>query len=243
MPPAPVVPPGFEREPYECRLQFHRPLRGVRVIPPEMIPSGPSAKPSTAATRDDRPAPAPPSVPQPKPVPPSAPATAPPVPPTDFWQTDAGRELKADRERIESLLGRISGAVAELKQDRKSRLQEWQRAAVELALTIATRLLHERVVAEDFPVDAKLRDMIAQLGEDVPVSVRLNPADLQLLKNRLGGAPLSPERDDPRFVADPALDRGAVQVEGRESMLLSDVSRELEELRDELLRSLNNARS
>jgi flagellar biosynthesis/type III secretory pathway protein FliH len=209
-----------------------------------MIPSAPSATPAPPATRDDRPAPAPPA--PPRPVPPPAPVAAAPAPvpaPTDFWQTDAGRELKADRERIEAVLGRISGAVAELHKDRRDRLQEWQRAAVELALTIAARLLHERVAAEEFPVDAKVRDMIAQLGEDVPVSVRLNPADLKLLRDRLGGAPLSPDQDDPRFVADPTLDRGAVQVEGRESMLLSDVSRELEEIRDELLRSLGNARS
>jgi flagellar biosynthesis/type III secretory pathway protein FliH len=133
--------------------------------------------------------------------------------------------------------------VAELRQDRTSRIQEWQKAAVELALTIAARLLHARVEANDFPVDAKVRDMIAQLGEDVPVSVRLNPADLQLLKDRLGGEPLTPDRDDPRLVPDPALGRGSVQVEGRESMLLSGVARELEEIRDDLLRSLGNARS
>jgi flagellar biosynthesis/type III secretory pathway protein FliH len=163
--------------------------------------------------------------------------------PTDFWQTDAGRELAADRQRIETVLGQISAAVAGLHQDRKGRLEEWQKAAVELALTIAARLLHERVTAESFPVDAKIRDMIAQLGEDVPVSVRLNPADLKLLKDRLGDAPLFPDRDDPRFVGDQTLDRGAVQVEGRESMLLSDVARELEEIRDDLLRSLGNARS
>jgi flagellar biosynthesis/type III secretory pathway protein FliH len=150
--------------------------------------------------------------------------------------------MKADREHLESVLGQVRAAVDELRQDRESRLQEWQRAAIELAMTIAARLLHDRIVSGDFPIDAKVRDMIAQLGEDVPVSVRLNPADLELLKNRLGSEPLSPNRDDPRFVPDPALNRGACQVEGRESMLLSDVSRELQEIRDDLLRSLNNAR-
>jgi flagellar biosynthesis/type III secretory pathway protein FliH len=122
------------------------------------------------------------------------------------------------------------------------RIEELQRAAVELATTIASRLLHERVVAGDFPIDAKVRDMIAQLGEDVPVAVRLNPADLELLKSRLGGEPLSADRDDPRLVADPALTRGGCQVEGRESMLMSDVTRELQEIRDDLLRRLTDAR-
>jgi flagellar biosynthesis/type III secretory pathway protein FliH len=104
-------------------------------------------------------------------------------------------------------------------------------------------LLHERVVSDAFPVDTKVRDMIAQLGEDVPVTVRLNPADLQLLKKRLGDQPLLTDRADPRFVPDPAINRGGCQVEGRESMLLSDVARELQEIRDDLLRSLDHAGS
>ncbi len=242
MPKAPAAPPGFERKPYECRLTFHRPLRGVHAVPPDSLPASQPPKPSPAAPHD-QPAPPPPPAPPAPAVAQADPAPAAPPAPTDFWQTDAGREQAADRAHIEAVLGRMTAAVAELRQDRTSRIQEWQKAAVELALTIAARLLHTRVEANDFPVDAKVRDMIAQLGEDVPVSVRLNPADLQLLKDRLGGEPLTPDRDDPRLVPDPALGRGSVQVEGRESMLLSGVARELEEIRDDLLRSLGNARS
>ena len=124
-----------------------------------------------------------------------------------------------------------------------ARLAEWQRAAIELAMTIATRLLHERVLSGDFPMESKVRDMIAQLGDDPAVTVRLHPADLQLLKSRMRGGPLIPDQEDPKFLPDPALGRGECRVEGQESMLLSEVSRELQEIRDELLRSLGNARS
>jgi flagellar biosynthesis/type III secretory pathway protein FliH len=96
------------------------------------------------------------------------------------------------------------------------------------------------VTAGEFPIDAKVRDMLAQLGDDEPVAVRLNPADLQLLKQRLAGDPLLSDRADPRFVADDELARGACRVEGRESMLVSD---ELEDIREDLLRSLGNAGS
>jgi len=153
------------------------------------------------------------------------------------------RELTLDRERIESVLREVRSDIAAIRQDRDARLEQLQRIAVELALTIATRVLHQRIEAEDFPIDAKVRDMITQLGDDVPVAVRLNPADLELLKSRLGDQPLTADRDDPRFIADESLNRGARRVEGRESMLLSDVARELQEIRDELLRSLGNARS
>jgi flagellar biosynthesis/type III secretory pathway protein FliH len=153
------------------------------------------------------------------------------------------RELKADRARIEEILGKLQAAAMELRKDQTERLREWQRAAVELAMTVATRLLHERVISGDFPMEAKVRDMVAQLEEDVPVAIRLNPADLQLLESRLGGESLLAGHDETRLIADTTLARGECRVEGKEAMLLSDVGRELQEIRDELLRSLAHARS
>jgi len=231
---APVTPLGFDRLPFECRLRFHRPLKGIEVVPADSIATAPRTTPP--ATRPE-------PKPTPTPVPPPAPAPVPePAPAVDFSQTDIARELAADRERIEAVLAEIRGDIASLRMERATKIEDLQRVAIELALTIASRLLHERVVAGDFPMDAKVRDMIAQLGDDVAVSVRLNPTDLELLKGRLGEEPLSQDRDDPRLIPDPTLNRGACQVDGRESMLLSDVSRELQDIREDLLGSLTNAR-
>jgi flagellar biosynthesis/type III secretory pathway protein FliH len=232
---APITPPGFDRLPFECRLRFHRPLKGVEVVPADATPT--AMRPAPPVAR-----PEPPSAP-PKPAPAPAPTSTPAaVPATDASQVEIARQLKADRERIEAVLAEIQSDVASLRKERAARVGELQRVAIELALTIASRLLHERVVSGDFPIDAKVSDMISQLGEDAVVSVHLNPADLELLKDRLGDEPLSPDRDNPRFVPDATLARGACQVEGRESMLLSDVSRDLQEIREDLLRSLDNAR-
>jgi flagellar biosynthesis/type III secretory pathway protein FliH len=232
---APITPPGFDRLPFECRLRFHRPLKGVELVPADAIST--SARPTPPAARHE-------PTPPPKPAPAPAPATAQAAPPApDASQAEITRQLQADRDRIEAVLAEIQSDVASLRKERAARVGELQRVAIELALTIASRLLHERVVSGDFPIDAKVSDMIAQIGEDAVVSVHLNPADLELLKDRLGGEPLSPDRDNPKFVPDASLARGACQVEGRESMLLSDVSRDLQEIREDLLRSLDNARS
>lgn len=230
---APVTPLGFDRLPFECRLRFHRPLKGIEVVPADSIATAPRNTPPAARPE-----------PKPAPVPPPAPAPVPePAPAADLSRTEIARERSADRERIEAVLAEIRGDIASLRKERAAKIEDLQRVAIELALTIASRLLHERVVSGDFPMDAKVRDMIAQLGDDVAVSVRLNPTDLELLKDRLGGEPLSQDRDDPRLTPDPTLNRGACQVDGRESMLLSDVSRELQDIRDDLLRSLDtNAR-
>lgn len=230
---APVTPAGVNRLPFECRLRFHRPLKGVEVVPADSIVTAP--KPTLPQTRTE---------PKPAPLPPPAPAPVPaPAPAVDFSQTELARELAADRERIEAVLAEMRSDVAALRMERAAKIEDLQRVAIELAVAISSRLLHERVAADDLPMDTKVRDMIAQLGDDVAVSVRLNPLDLQLLKVRMGDEPLSHDRDDPRFIPDPALNRGECQVEGRESMLLSEVTRELHEIRDDLLGSLTNARS
>lgn len=158
-------------------------------------------------------------------------------------QVDFQSELAADRERIESLLGQVRTSIDGLRADQSARLQQLQKVAVELALTIATRLLHERVQSGEFQMETKVRDMIAQMGDEAPAVVHLNPIDLALLESRLEGAPLLPGKDDPRIVPDASLARGDCRVEGREGMLLSDLTRELQEIRDDLLRSLAHART
>jgi flagellar biosynthesis/type III secretory pathway protein FliH len=169
------------------------------------------------------------------------------VPPkaADFLPPDLEAELNADRERIETILKEVSEVVKSLREEHDLRLQQWQRAAVEMAMTTAARLLHERIVSGDFPIDAKVRDMVAQLGEDEPVVVRLNPLDLELLKSRMERAsdePLFTGPGAPRFIGDSTLSRGECHVEGHDSMLLSDITRELQDIREDLLRRIENAR-
>ncbi len=221
----PVAYRGSNPGSHEFRVRFVRPLRRAHLVIAEE-----PAPVLVAAT--STPTPPPPASAQPS-----------PTRPIDFWKTDAGREIQTDRERIETVLSNVTTVVENIRTERGERLLEWQRAAIELALTITTRVLHEQVESGEFPIEAKVRDMIGQLGEDPAVTIRLNPDDLALLSKRLGGKPLSPDRDDPRFVPDSTLGRGDCQVENRESMLLSDITRELEEIRDDLLRSLKNARS
>ena len=225
----PVARRGSHPGSHEFRVRFSRRLRSARIV--------------SAAEMAPPPAPVPVPPPPAAVSPPPAPPAPPTPPPSGFVQSEAAKELREDRERIDAVLGAMKSAADTLRADRADRLREWQHAAIELALTIATRVLHERIESDSFAIDDKLRDMIDQIGDDAAVTVRLNPADLALLNARLGGRPLVPYRGDPRFVADANLGRGDCQVEGRESMLLSDVTRELAEIRDELLRSLKNARS
>jgi hypothetical protein len=224
--------PRMNKPPFECRVRFTDRLFDAVLVSP--------AAPLPPLRRKPAPTPA-----APPPTVAHAPATAPnpPADPADFWKSDIARELSADRERIDAALTRLQDATAGLRADQTERLQMWQKAAVELAVAMATRLLHDRVEAGDFPVEAKVRDMVAELGGDDAATVHLNPADLALLESRLGGEPLLPGQDDPRLVADSTLGRGDCRIEVKEAFLVSELTRELQELRDDLLRRLGHARS
>ncbi len=220
---------GTSVAPVVTRIRFPAPLRQVRWI---------SSLPAATATTTRGEAPVPPPV---APPPPHRPAEPPEASATETATPEDTEQSAVDRHYIETALQQIQTALRQLREEQNTRIEQWQRAAIELATTMATRLVHERITANDFPIDAKIRDMIAQLTDDVPVVVRLNPADWELLQSRLqhpGNDDLLRGPDAPRFVADPTLDRGECHLEGRESMLLSQITRELQDIRDELLRSL-----
>ncbi|WP_168218740.1 FliH/SctL family protein [Limnoglobus roseus] len=168
-----------------------------------------------------------------------------PIPqiPQNLSDTAIGRDMAADRKMIQTTLATIQAKVAELSRQQAANLDGLQNAAVELALTIAVQLLHREVSADEFPVEAMVRDMAAELVNDTPVTVWLNPDDLKLLERRLGGQRLL-SGDDPKLVADDSLQRCECRVEGGNgSLVLSDPTRHLQEIRDDLLRNLADART
>lgn len=162
-------------------------------------------------------------------------------PPTDLWVTEIGQQLTADRRAIENVLTSVSAAADHLRHQHAERMGQWRTAAVELAVSIAAKLLHERISADEFAVEQMIRDMAADMTDDEVVSVRLNPRDLELLEKRLDGEPLLSGASDPQVIADPTLGRGECRVEGKSSVSLSDLPRQLGQIREDLLRSIANA--
>jgi hypothetical protein len=166
-----------------------------------------------------------------------------PAPPTDLWVTEIGAQLSADRKAIETVLGSLTTAVGRLQADHSALLQACRKLAVELATSIAAKLLHERITADEFNLEQMIRDMAGDLHDDEVVCVRLNPRDLELLEKRLDGQPLLSGPDDPQLVADNTLGRGECRVEGRSAVSLSDLPRQLGQIREDLLRRVADARS
>jgi len=165
-----------------------------------------------------------------------------PAAPAEEPEPDLAEAYRADRARITAVLEQLRSAALDLRTQQGQKLDELRSAAVELALTIATRLFHREVTADDYPIEQIAREMAAQMVDEEPIRVRLNPLDHALLTRRLDGEPLLTGAE-PKLVADPAIVRGSVAIEGQSQLLVADPARTLQEIRDELLRSLAHART
>jgi flagellar biosynthesis/type III secretory pathway protein FliH len=159
-------------------------------------------------------------------------------------EAEAERLRQEERAAIERTLHAMMEAARGLATERNQRRTEMQRATVELAVTIASRLIHERIEAGQFALEALVRKTIERLEPNQPVIVRLHPDDITLLERRLGkNQPLMPDGTEVRLLPDPGLERGACRAEAGTVGVLSQWKDQLEEIRQHLLRSVAHAQS
>src|SRR5262249_41034983 len=139
--------------PSEFVLRTAVPLQNATLIDPAQ-PLPPRPKP-----------PAPPPVPIPVAAPPPPPPP-PPSPPPDLQRKlhEAAHPLHADRhllerrriaehDLIERTLGALTRGVRDALDQRPQQRDEWRKSAVELGVTLAARLLHDRITAGDYPIE------------------------------------------------------------------------------------------
>jgi flagellar biosynthesis/type III secretory pathway protein FliH len=153
---------------------------------------------------------------------------------------EINQRLQEERVLIEQALAAMTRAAQAIHEQRHAERSDWRRAAIELGITLAARLVHDRITAGDFPVEELVRDMIGQV-DDGPLTVHLHPDDLALLQRRLDGRPLVDEPARPSLLADPGLKRGDCRVECKDNLVLSQLEVQLEEVRRRLLEGLGRA--
>lgn len=151
----------------------------------------------------------------------------------------AAREERAGWTR---LVAGLTEVARELRAQQRSRLEEMQRVAVELAVAIASHVVCERIESGDYAIEELVRQAVKRMEPREAVTVYLNPDDLTLLERRLGDGPLlSLEGEDVRLLGDASLGRGDVRAESGDVNVVSQMEEHLAELRSGLLRVLPDA--
>ena len=163
---------------------------------------------------------------------------APPAPPEPV-PTAAERE---DVELLERLLTNFEDLTHELHAQQRQRLAEMQRVAIEVAVAVASRLVHERLDAGDVAVEGLVRQVAARLEPKETLTIYLHPADLTLLEQRAKDCQrLLPGAGHLKLMPDAALRRGDCRAETGDMSLLLQVDKQLEEMRKHLMDTLPDA--
>lgn len=159
----------------------------------------------------------------------------------DVTSSRAAEQSAQEREAVHRVIEGLVEAVRALEDRKQQLLGEMQEVAVELAIAVASRLIHEKIEKGQFPVEKLVSSAVEYVGTKRPVKIRLNPQDIELLTARLGQASLGSERDPLELTGDAALPRGSCLVETDELSIVSQIEPQLIELRRHLLGNLENA--
>jgi flagellar biosynthesis/type III secretory pathway protein FliH len=165
---------------------------------------------------------------------------------TRHQQELAAQETKHRKEfqTLQQMLLDFSARLDEGLRARQLQVNELQQAAVEIATTIAARIMHREVTSGNFPIELMVRDMVNELGTQAPLTIYFNPTDLASLRERLDLGDLLPDYGEVLKIAEDAnLARASCRLETPETMLLGELGGQLQTIRDELLRSLGHAGS
>jgi flagellar biosynthesis/type III secretory pathway protein FliH len=154
----------------------------------------------------------------------------------------SGKQTGDDERWMHQILSRIDSQSSHLLAHQQERIGEFQRAAVEIAMAVAGRLLLQQLESGELPVDRIVQEIVGQFASSSALTVYLNPLDLQLLRERLGDEPTLPHRTGTMtLLEDATLGRGDCRVQDSEQILLSSLASQIETMRDELMRSLRHA--
>jgi flagellar biosynthesis/type III secretory pathway protein FliH len=149
---------------------------------------------------------------------------------------------KAEQEALQRLMSNLEEVATELQQQQSQRLEEMRQVAVELAVAIASRLVHERIEAGDYAVETLIRQAVESLKTTQPITIYLHPQDLALLENRLAKThPPPTDLVKLRLVGDPLLGRGDCRAEAGDTGVLAQVQEQLVGIRKHLLEKLPEA--
>jgi len=141
----------------------------------------------------------------------------------------AGRSA-ADAE-MEDMLETMRGLIDVARTERVRLLEDAEPELVRLATEIAERVVHQHVAVEPEAVVAMTRQALQRLIAREKVTVRVNPADVETLRNHREALLNGHDVESVRVVEDQRVDRGGVLIETESGTIDAKVSSQLREAR------------
>jgi flagellar assembly protein FliH len=123
-----------------------------------------------------------------------------------------GEQLLQQRDELHQLL---HGTLNSLRQAVPQVIHDTENMMVSLALEVARKLVSDMPISAPM-VEAAVRDALGHVESSAQITVRLHPADLELLQN--AGSPLLASAEAPndfRFLGSTEVSRGGCLIETR----------------------------
>jgi flagellar assembly protein FliH len=139
--------------------------------------------------------------------------------------------LEAGGKRAEAMLRRVAQTLTDLAGLRETLIQQTERQMVQLALTIARRIVLREVSLDPELIAAMAHVALKKLGTSSPATIRLNPEDYTVVAHdgeRWGGGQVT-------VVPDPAISRGGCLVESEFGRIDASIDRQFDEMTRALL--------
>ena len=141
----------------------------------------------------------------------------------------AGRDA-ADRD-MNDMLGTMRGLLEMARAERHKLIEDAEPELVRLAIGIAERVLHQQVALDRGVVVEMAKTAIARLIERDSVTVRVNPANLERMRDHRDELMAIGDINNLRLLEDKRVDRGGVVVETDAGTIDARIGTQLDEAR------------
>lgn len=168
-------------------------------------------------------------------------ATAAAVPTEEELRADREQQVIEQNETIKETLASLQFAMEEFEQRRQQSMRELQQLSVELAVMAASHVVQTELQQENVGIEKLVASMIKQSGVLQTATVRLNPADLQLLRSELKNKSAAWDEQLVTLRDDASIERGGVRLDTESGrIVVSDVVTRLSQIRDEWMENIDD---
>ncbi|HEY8298388.1 MAG TPA: FliH/SctL family protein [Candidatus Baltobacteraceae bacterium] len=137
----------------------------------------------------------------------------------------------AAQAEMDEMLSTMRGLVEMARVERHKIIEGAEPEIVRLATTIAERILHEHVALEPGTVLEMTRAALTRLINRETVTVRVNPADIETMRENRDTMMSMNDIEHLRVIEDQRVDRGGVVIETEAGTIDAKVSTQLREVR------------
>jgi len=147
-----------------------------------------------------------------------------------FESGDKAGRASADGE-MEDMLETMRGLIDVARTERVKLIEGAEPEVVRLATAIAERVLHDHIAIEPEAVVTMTRQALQRLVAREKVTVRVNPADVEMLRAHKDALLNGHDIESVRVLEDQRVDRGGVVIETESGTIDAKVSSQMREAR------------